>query len=672
MSWAVIFLILLLITPLPYTSAQNDENIKIVKVYIYSDPGCEYVVLENWGNDASLHGWTLTNGRGTVHLPNIVLAAGERLVLAEEKQGYRDVWQREPDYTWDEDGLPRTGLFRLVDKGDDVILMKGEMVMDTFCYGDGEEGMEGWDGPRFEGMSRSYYAKRRSQDTNSVEDWTWLRRWRLGQSNFTIDPIDVTGNATMFVSPDNSFNAMMDFLDSVEYNLVVGVYILSDPFMANKITNMSSQGIDIKVLVEGSPVGGISLQGRSILDIIHDAGVEVKMLHAGHFSPYSYFHCKYMIADNSSVLVSSENFGSMGYPREGNYGNRGWGIVIENHVLAGFFTDMYLWDSYYSNDYIPSGDTSYSWGYDVNPTYRPLYDSLDIKGNFTVIPVLSPDSSMSEDTILGMINDAEENILVQQLYAYEWGDLENPYLGSLVQAAERGVDVKIQLDSTWYNLGGDKTDNDYTVDRLNNISSRRDIPLKAALLDSYTGLDKVHNKGMIVDNRKVLISSINWNSNSVLQNREVGLIVESDIIGEYFAKIFMHDWQSDAVRPIADAGRDREVRVGSLVGFDGSYSWDNKGIASFRWDLTGDGIYETEGGIVSKVFRQPGVYIIGLRVEDEAGNVDTDTAVITVTEPSSTGIGLHDSTGGISWFIVVLVTVPICLCLVFAYKRYKH
>ncbi len=645
------------------------DNIKIVEVYIYSDPGCEYVVLENWGADTSLQGWTLTNGRGIVHLPDIVLAAGDRLVLAEEEEGYREVWQRSPDYTWDADGLPRTGLFRLVDKGDDVMLMKGDQLMDTFCYGDGEEDVEGWAGPRFQGMSRGFYAKRNSRDTDTAEDWTWVRRWRLGQSNFTVEPIDVMGNATLYAAPDNSFGAMMDFLDGVESNLVVSVYILSDTFIAERLANMSDRGIDVRVLVEGSPVGGISNHGNRILNFIQEAGAEVKKLRDGHFSPYNFFHCKYMIADNSSVLVSSENFGSMGYPKDGDYGNRGWGIVIEDGTLADFFTEVYLWDSHYANLYTSTGDTDYYTEYDSTPTYRPLYHTKHVTTEITVTPVLSPDSSMSEETILGMIDGAENNIKVQQFYAYEWGDLENPYLGALIRAAERGVEVKIQLDSTWYNLGGGRTDNDYTMDRLNNISSQRDIPLEVGLLDPYTGLDKIHNKGMVVDNRRVLISSINWNSNSVLQNREVGLIVDNEEVGDYYASIFMHDWTGDIIRPIADAGRDRMVQAGSIVRFDGSYSWDNKGIVSYRWDLTGNGIYETEGKVVSTVFGHPGVYTIGLMVVDGAGNVDTDSVMVTVTEATTTGLGMSEGKSIAPWVIVLLLVLSVCSF--FFYRRNK-
>ncbi|MEM2934906.1 MAG: phospholipase D-like domain-containing protein, partial [Candidatus Thermoplasmatota archaeon] len=40
----------------------------------------------------------------------------------------------------------------------------------------------------------------------------------------------------------------------------------------------------------------------------------------------------------------------------------------------------------------------------------------------------------------------------------------------------------------------------------------------------------------------VLISSINWGENSFRRNREVGIIIESAEISEYFEEIFWYDW----------------------------------------------------------------------------------------------------------------------------------
>jgi phosphatidylserine/phosphatidylglycerophosphate/cardiolipin synthase-like enzyme len=50
------------------------------------------------------------------------------------------------------------------------------------------------------------------------------------------------------------------------------------------------------------------------------------------------------------------------------------------------------------------------------------------------------------------------------------------------------------------------------------------------------------NKGMIIDNTTVLISSINWNEQSIRKNREAGLLVTSKEIASYYASVFLSDW----------------------------------------------------------------------------------------------------------------------------------
>ncbi len=666
MRYAVALFVCLLFFSLLIVSVEGDETgyeVKIIEVYVYSDPGSEYVVLENWGNDTSLRGWKLTNGRASVFLPDIVLEHGERLTLAEDEEGYFELWQRSPDHTWSDGDLERDGYFRLRDTGDDVILKKGDQVIDVFCYGDGEPVTEGWEGSRYGNLGRGEYAKRKSRDTDSVDDWSWTRTWRVGQSNFTTETI-TADQATLFVSPDTSLPVMIEFLENVEHNLVVSVYLLSQPTITDRIANLSQNNVDVRILVEGSPVGGMPDFVRRSLNKIKGNGGEVMVLRAGRYSPYNFFHCKYMIADNSSVLVSSENFVNTGYPDTGHKGNRGWGIVLNSTSLADYFTDVYIWDLHYAHEYV-ANDVTYTEN-EEKISYRSRYDHKQLQGNFTITPVLSPDSSMSENTILGMINHAEESIMVQQFYAYEWGYSENPYIKALIEAAKRGVEVKIMLDSTWYNLGGEWNHNDYTVDRLNNISSRKDIPLEARLLDPGHGMDKIHNKGMIVDRDTVLISSINWNSNSVLQNREAGLIVKG--VGEYYAEVFMNDWRFDVIRPIADAGRNRDVEIGQLVRFDGTYSWDDNEIVSYRWDLVGDGVFETDGEVVSTVFREPGEYQVALRVEDGAGNVGIDSTVITVTEPEGSYMYLHEDAS--PTMIIILTSLAIATSTIL-YHRYR-
>ncbi|MEM2757494.1 MAG: PKD domain-containing protein [Sulfolobales archaeon] len=86
----------------------------------------------------------------------------------------------------------------------------------------------------------------------------------------------------------------------------------------------------------------------------------------------------------------------------------------------------------------------------------------------------------------------------------------------------------------------------------------------------------------------------------------------------------------DKSKPIANAGQDRKVNVGDTVVFDASASTDNIGIVSYEWDF-GDG--ERGAGVkVTHIYKKAGTYTVTLVAKDSAGNIDTHSIIITVTE----------------------------------------
>jgi phosphatidylserine/phosphatidylglycerophosphate/cardiolipin synthase-like enzyme len=74
--------------------------------------------------------------------------------------------------------------------------------------------------------------------------------------------------------------------------------------------------------------------------------------------------------------------------------------------------------------------------------------------------------------------------------------------------------------------------------------------LEARCADLSTNeIDKIHNKGVIVDSQYVLVSSINWNSNSPNFNREAGVIVDHPGVARYFLDVFEDDWNPKIKSP---------------------------------------------------------------------------------------------------------------------------
>jgi phosphatidylserine/phosphatidylglycerophosphate/cardiolipin synthase-like enzyme len=62
----------------------------------------------------------------------------------------------------------------------------------------------------------------------------------------------------------------------------------------------------------------------------------------------------------------------------------------------------------------------------------------------------------------------------------------------------------------------------------------------------------IHNKGIVVDNKRVLISSQNWSGDGFLRNRDAGLIIDDKDIAGYYGAIFLDDWNKRARPALAE------------------------------------------------------------------------------------------------------------------------
>jgi phosphatidylserine/phosphatidylglycerophosphate/cardiolipin synthase-like enzyme len=329
--------------------------------------------------------------------------------------------------------------------------------------------------------------------------------------------------------------------------VLLNVYEFSSPLMADTLITAHARGVDVKVIVEGGPVGGISPEGKEAIRMLNDSGIPVSIMvsRKGEPAPYRYDHAKYMVIDRRAILLTSENFKYSGFPPAGMTGNRGWGVYLEDPRLAEYFSIVYL------TDYSGKSMTAYN-GSAGPPEPMPSrkYTVEFQPGYFTgatVRPVISPDTSSQ---ITEMINSAERSIEIEQAYiTNETTYSLNPYLSAAINASRRGVHVRVLLDSYWYNIE-DETDNDEMVALINRIGSCEHIPLEARCADLSTKeIDKIHNKGVIVDDRYVLVSSINWNSNSPNFNREAGVIIDHPGVARYFLDVFEDDWNSMVKSP---------------------------------------------------------------------------------------------------------------------------
>jgi phosphatidylserine/phosphatidylglycerophosphate/cardiolipin synthase-like enzyme len=558
----------------------------VVEVFYDAVRDDEYIVIANPASAVlDLTGWRLTDREGSIEFPrNATLAGGGRAVIARNATSYLEDTLDAAEYTYGAGNATRMIVVgripQLNNDGDEVLLLnRTGAVVDAFAYGASPYAGDGWDGPGAARIPKGKRAVRSSvaggfQDTDSAADWDSLRSYGLGQSDLPFRRFEIDGSATGFLSPDDSLATLKGFLDRAATSIHAGLYTLTNPVLAESLRSAAARGVDVRLLLEGGPVGGIDEREWALASRIASSGGSVRFLvddpADGILARYRFLHAKYAVIDSRTVVVGSENWGEHGFPAMGHVGNRGWEVAIDDRDLAAYFEDLLREDfdprrrdsvplpAFDPNLYV-SNDTA------SNGTYRFAIPSSRYVGHFAVTPVVAPEHALREDALLGLLGSATETLEVEAFFVSRaWGADPNPYLEAAIDAARHGVRVRILLDGTWYNVeGDDPVDNDDTLAYVNGIARREALPLEAKIADAGSrGLSKVHTKGVLVDGRVAFVSSLNWNRNAATNNREVGLIVEGAEIVEPFRAAFERDW-SDGGRP--PGGDPAEVLANPLL-----------------------------------------------------------------------------------------------------------
>jgi phosphatidylserine/phosphatidylglycerophosphate/cardiolipin synthase-like enzyme len=380
----------------------------------------------------------------------------------------------------------------------------------------------------------------REGQVHYLEKGEWdPRPLMLGQSRFS--PAQFSGVAvTTFVSPDASNEVFMSAINGASDEILLNVYEFSSPMMVESLIAARKRNVTLTILVEGGPVGGISKEEKAALWTINQSGIPVYAMTPAkdEHAPYRYDHAKYVVIDKRALLVTSENFKYSGFPPSGSNGNRGWGVYLTDPGLASYFNTVFVSDLQDRSVKPYTGTPGNSEPIPIGKHSTEFYPRQ--YGGATVKPVIAPDTSSE---IIALINSATSHIEIEQAYiTNETPTTLNPYLAAAINASRRGIHVRVLLDSYWFNTE-DTADNDEMVALINHIAQSERIPLEARCADlAANELDKIHNKGVIVDDQKVLISSINWNSNSPNFNREAGVIIEHPGVAQYFREVFDDDW----------------------------------------------------------------------------------------------------------------------------------
>lgn len=137
------------------------------------------------------------------------------------------------------------------------------------------------------------------------------------------------------------------------------------------------------------------------------------------------------------------------------------------------------------------------------------------------IAVFSPSDSAK---LFDLIKNAKYKIDLE-VYEFSYKELAD----TLIDAKERGIDVKVILEPTVYQNNGMFS---YLINNGIDVTW------------ASKNFHNTHSKFMIVDDKIVLVGSMNWSENSMKNNREASVIVYSKELSSDFERIFNSDFQS--------------------------------------------------------------------------------------------------------------------------------
>ena len=297
----------------------------------------------------------------------------------------------------------------------------------------------------------------------------------------------------VFVEPDAGEHPITNAIEAAKKSVWLEMYILSDRNVIRALEDAANHGVDVRVMLEPHPFGSGS-PARTI-DQLKAAGAKVE----DTSSAFKLTHEKGMIIDGTTAYIMTSNFSRSalgGYGSSSKYlSNREYDIVDSNAA------DVQAVSAIFSADW--------------NRSTAQFSDT-----NLVVSPV------NSRNDFTSLINSAHSTLLIE---AEEMND--SAIEQALVAASQRGVQIQVILPSP-SGSSSDSNSAGISTIKQGNVQIKEDPHLY------------MHAKIIVVDGQKAFVGSENISSQSLDENRELGIIVSDQGVLHTLQQTFQYDWSN--------------------------------------------------------------------------------------------------------------------------------
>jgi phosphatidylserine/phosphatidylglycerophosphate/cardiolipin synthase-like enzyme len=299
----------------------------------------------------------------------------------------------------------------------------------------------------------------------------------------------LTGNATLITEPASGDTPVVQAINNAQKSIELEIYLLTESNVIHALENAQNRGVNVQVMLEMNPVGGATPSPQETLAELSAAGVKTEATAPN----FALTHAKFMVIDGQTVFISSGNFtksalGGSSYTADRDY------MIVDTNA-----TDVQQCVTIFQADWART---------------TPQITDPDL--------VVSPVNARAK--ILALIGDAKQSLHLEE------EEMQDPaFIQALITAAHNGVKVEVVLPTGSSDDQGAQqlSAGGVHVVRLNDQSNNNPY---------------IHAKIIIADGTLAYVGSVNASTQSMDQNREVGILLSDSQIIQSLDGTFGQDY----------------------------------------------------------------------------------------------------------------------------------
>lgn len=295
--------------------------------------------------------------------------------------------------------------------------------------------------------------------------------------------LGATANLQLFTEPESNRTFLLQALDSAQKEILIEVYLLSDKQVISSLDNAENRGVSVKVMLEQHPVGSGSINTKTYHTLQQD-GVPVAWTNPS----FALTHEKAVIIDNKEVFVLSQNLSTSSFTK-----NREYDVEDTNAIDVAEARTIFIDD------------------------WQRQSVSLPAETDLLVSPV------NARSSLEALLSSATTSITI------EVEDIDDPQIMSLLIGKAKTMLVEI-ITPSLSQLGS-------------NANALRQLKLGGVQVKTLSS-PYIHGKCIVVDKQKAYVGSINLSTQSMDENRELGILVSQSDLVQQLATTFAQDWST--------------------------------------------------------------------------------------------------------------------------------